>query len=590
MSNGDGRKSHIFRIYKDDDPQSDRWIDVERLDELSYHSGRGYQYRLKKWKFHWEDFDPDRASKKQIFDPKDESGETWIEVPIRDGITVHESTGDQYQSNKHHYVKDASNRSRETHSRRVYNHEIKDEYLDADGQPPSDPEDYFNSLGKQDLDQYVEIELLDRYWSKENESRDPQGKQKRSTWQKKRWTASENDPLLQDPMLETDEADPEFVPVENPDAGPSVDPPWRLDPLQNIVNVRWGAGLAVEFGNNAGLSLQRNVPDLAVAVISFWFRFSKVAIDIADAEWDAALEGMPLLGIVPLLTWGITGSNTTGGGSSISTGPSYIGVRKNHPDDGSAHLVVRFTGPEQGTVFQTTDGNVAFTGSNYYAIGAAAAENHYSGPAFDIDNMKVKPDIWHHLLMSFDVSGPKGTMYIAIDDHNYTATTGGWYPAAPACMTAFGFNGGPHEILSTFSYPFYNSVIFSTSGAGFSMPEQPFGPPTPTEFASHTHSEIQLAELQIFTDFMVDTGDENIRRLFLDLDKGGTVFKPVNPKIAEEYFRIKPVVLLHGSSNWKNGKNTGSIAFDAEGELIADAQFVPQGEIVKFTPEPSIDA
>jgi hypothetical protein len=26
-----------------------------------------------------------------------------------------------------------------------------------------------------------------------------------------------------------------------------VDPPWRLDPLQNIINVSWG-GLAVEFG------------------------------------------------------------------------------------------------------------------------------------------------------------------------------------------------------------------------------------------------------------------------------------------------------------------------------------------------------
>ena len=27
----------------------------------------------------------------------------------------------------------------------------------------------------------------------------------------------------------------------------AVDPPWRLDPLQNIINVSWGGGLAVEI-------------------------------------------------------------------------------------------------------------------------------------------------------------------------------------------------------------------------------------------------------------------------------------------------------------------------------------------------------
>jgi hypothetical protein len=33
----------------------------------------------------------------------------------------------------------------------------------------------------------------------------------------------------------------------NPDGSAKINPPWRLDPLQNIVNISWGS-LAVIFG------------------------------------------------------------------------------------------------------------------------------------------------------------------------------------------------------------------------------------------------------------------------------------------------------------------------------------------------------
>ena len=259
MTNGDDkrRKSRVIRIYKDDDSNSDQWLDILRLDELQLKSGRGYQYRLKRWVFNWDAFnpadDPD-VSIKRILDPNDKSGETWVEVPVRDSIVVHEGRGRQYQGNKYKFDNSESNATRQTLSRRVYHHDIDDQYLDGDRQPPSDPEKYLEALGDQDLDQYVEVELLGKYRTGENESRDAQGDVKRSAWQGKKWTPSEEDPLLQDPILETDEVDPNFFPTLNPDDGPKVDPPWRLDPLQSIVNVSWGGGLAVEFarGENGG--------------------------------------------------------------------------------------------------------------------------------------------------------------------------------------------------------------------------------------------------------------------------------------------------------------------------------------------------
>jgi hypothetical protein len=244
------RKTHIIRLYKDDDPESDQWIDIERLDELYFESGRGPQYREKKWKFDWDNFDPDSktVTKKQIVDPNDENN--FIEVPVRNSVFVHEARGDQYYSYKKKFLNNDSNRRRETVSRQVFYHEIKEEYLEVNGQPPSDPDDYLASLGEQDMDQWVEVELLKQYWTDQKDNHDAQGKlRSASAWQAKKWLYNDDDvdPLLRDPMLETDEVDPDFVPKDNPTDGPIVDPPWRLDPLQNIVNISWGGGLAVEF-------------------------------------------------------------------------------------------------------------------------------------------------------------------------------------------------------------------------------------------------------------------------------------------------------------------------------------------------------
>jgi hypothetical protein len=227
---------------------------------LRFVSKVNFPWREKVWQFDWSSFDPsgtdldgNEIPKKLIQDPQDESkptdpGASVVQVPVRGMVFVNEGIDYQWQGYKHYFINDASNATRETHSRLVYHHDISEKYLDDDGNPPSDPQDYLNALGDQDEGQYLEVEILDGYWTDEHEGRDDQGNKKPSTWQEKKWLLdSTDDPLLQDPIVGSDIPKPGFSPTYNPDAGPTVDPPWRLDPLQNIINVNWG-GLAVIFG------------------------------------------------------------------------------------------------------------------------------------------------------------------------------------------------------------------------------------------------------------------------------------------------------------------------------------------------------
>lgn len=252
MSNGDRRKSHIVRIYKDDDPDSDQWVDIQRLDELTFESGSGTQYRKKVWKFDWDNFEVGKpgVDTKQIVDPNNENN--FIDVPIRTSVFVHEARGGQYQGRKFFYLNTDSNETRQTHSRRVYHHRIEED------DPPSDPDEYLNALGRQDIGQYIDVELVEYFRTDENEHNTAQGQPKRGAWQDKRWGVNLNDgdPLLKDPILDTDAADPDFTVTLNPDDGPIVDPPWRLDPLQNIVNISWGGAPIFVIGDVSCLSVR----------------------------------------------------------------------------------------------------------------------------------------------------------------------------------------------------------------------------------------------------------------------------------------------------------------------------------------------
>lgn len=255
MSNGDEvtRKSHIKRIYKDDDPTNSQWIDVERLDELRFVSKIQYPWREKRWVFDWAGFNPDgpNVTKKRIKQYRDDPDSDAIAVPARDMVAVTEGKEKYYQGYNHFFINDEGNTTRETHSRRIYHHDISEDNLDSNHNPPRDPQQYLNALGDQDQDQFIDVELLDKFWTNQNEGRGPHGEIKEGAWQEKKWLLNDQnvDPLLREPLFDSDFVNLDgFGYIFNP-SGESVtiDPPWRLDPLQNIVNVNWG-GLAVIFG------------------------------------------------------------------------------------------------------------------------------------------------------------------------------------------------------------------------------------------------------------------------------------------------------------------------------------------------------
>jgi hypothetical protein len=113
--------------------------------------------------------------------------------------------------------------------------------------------------------------------------------------------------------------------------------------------------------------------------------------------------------------------------------------------------------------------------------------------------------------------------------------------------------------------------------------------------------QIEMAEFQMWTGVTLDTGIESNRRVFVDSE--GYPVPPVGqppseqhpaglPPPAEVLLGKRPEVLLHGTGNWKDGKNTGSlgIQFDNEGNpvVIPAGQFDPTGTINSYKPDPSL--
>ena len=76
------RTSHIKRVFQNDDPDSDVWIDIERIDEFQRSTEVAADGQASHWVFDWSSFDPDSTPKKKIADPSDDTN--YIEVPVRD--------------------------------------------------------------------------------------------------------------------------------------------------------------------------------------------------------------------------------------------------------------------------------------------------------------------------------------------------------------------------------------------------------------------------------------------------------------------------------------------------------------------------
>lgn len=233
-----------------------------------------------------------------------------------------------------------------------------------------------------------------------------------------------------------------------------------------------------------------------------------------------------------------------------------------------------------------------------------------------VSKIKVTPNTWHHLLLSFDFSGTitahgvyksgqpdvssSCKLWVALDDHNYTGN------ALPAVWigTVPGSSAAPNTIITvaakavtsqsmTGSFPVPNPSIIdnhkdggvctvSTLYDGGGVPSYEWSPPSiainPLGIPA-THTSVagvqacEMAELQMFFGVTMDTGDHALRRMFI---KGG---KPVDPSgSAIRHLNRDPDILLHGVGNWKQGRNTG----------VLPVQFQHFGTIKKFKPEPKL--
>jgi hypothetical protein len=121
----------------------------------------------------------------------------------------------------------------------------------------------------------------------------------------------------------------------------------------------------------------------------------------------------------------------------------------------------------------------------------------------------------------------------------------------------------------------------------------PIGIPCSSNHLKH-NTGLEMAELQIWANKTIDTGNEEDRRLFIDYPKkeDGTPDKskplqPVPPAVAAAVLG-RPDVLLHGAGNWQVGKNTGTSGVDEDGNTMDDGQFEPVAKIYKFKPEPKL--
>lgn len=241
----------------------------------------------------------------------------------------------------------------------------------------------------------------------------------------------------------------------------------------------------------------------------------------------------------------------------------------------------------------------------------------------------LKPDIWHHLLLSFDLTGPLSIgdpfassscqMWYAIDDQDYRGPKNmGPNRDAPDAGGGGGDGLGPNTILTNNIYRY--SGTFSDNFMGEPVPLPPRGnynpgkvPTSDQEFGipgTHAYvndvSRVELAEFQMFTGVTLDTSGEKNRRAFIDYERdangnpvkdkdGKFTLIPVapagEPAPAEKLLNKKPEILLHGSNRWINGENTGTTGVDYSKdppEVKQQGQFQPTGGIKAYTPDPSL--
>lgn len=319
---------------------------------------------------------------------------------------------------------------------------------------------------------------------------------------------------------------------------------------------------------------------------------------------------------------------------------SAVGACVDKPDAGAPEVTT-------GSPVDKSEIYVRQHGPDSFEVGPVFADNPH-------EFMKVEPDEWHHLLISFDLSrqtkgegmtvfdahhcSPTPTrtlneikaiadpcqIWIALDDENRNGkalddprwsgrpdrrTVDGlgdngiapYYAMHTAMFASSGGSSGNFWKITgarhvdnivmggmpTYTYVPSEDGALPTNGQPFGIP----GTPAMQERIRH----VEMAEFQMFLGKTLDTAVEANRRAFIDFvrdDEGnpvvdedgkrtmlpvlprGTEEDPVPP--AERLLAKEPEILLHKTSNWQRGVNTGSEPEDLD----------PTGRIDRYKPDP----
>jgi hypothetical protein len=249
-------------------------------------------------------------------------------------------------------------------------------------------------------------------------------------------------------------------------------------------------------------------------------------------------------------------------------------------------------------------------------VRTASPETFEINPTFE-----VSADKWHHLLVSFDFSTAvdvvaiKGSQSENVERDTIKSVCQLWYAfddenkdGKDNMGDSWGFHD-PNDVVpitaiaAAISYispsiptdstgrPTVTGQIYDTeyhwAASPIPMSTGPVGLPASADYVE-TIYHVEMAEFQFFAGLVIDTSNQQKRRAFVDANGN-----PVTPEDTEKALGRKPDILLHGSSNWQQGKNTGTtgITKNDKGEdiVIEAGQFRHVGLIKKYTPDPSLE-
>lgn len=315
------------------------------------------------------------------------------------------------------------------------------------------------------------------------------------------------------------------------------------------------------------IELSDGLPNFAQAVISFWFRVPAATMTAGLAayeEWQPENPGDLAQGVIPLITFGHRGAIAEGGFAG-QMAPSVIGLStKQLWEENTTNpvLYARFqysTGgnPDEESVHNSPD---------FFQVGDVLNPRLSVTGTEPPGHIEVTPDVWHHVVLSFDFSGGCSVdfgsesyqtcpFYWAFDGVNYNGVY--LWPYTPASYSSSANDNGIYSNWSQGGS--FAAGALETSGSAIGIP----GAGSDSDYIYN----VIMAEIQIYTGVTMNTG--------ANLDKFIADGHPVSQSEAAAFLGKQPEIYFRTQSDWITGNNRGTAG-----------DFTPTGTIAAYTPGP----